>query len=161
MNTNSARLKHALDAEVLLTEKLYQLVQEEHQALRQQNFDGLVASSEQKQGCIVELEEQAKTRSKMLQEADLDLDKEGMQSLIRQCDPDGSSGIARLWARLHRLLSDCHHLNRVNSHVVQTRLHYSRQTMALLRGQPPGTTQQYAANGQAIHSLNGTTLANA
>ncbi len=161
MTSQRTRLKQTLDAEVRLTETLLQIVQEEHEALRQQNFDGLVSTSDSKQGCLVELEEQANIRITMLQQAGLPTDKHGMHALIRQHDPDGSHGIARLWARLHRLLSDCHHLNRVNSHIVKTRLHYSRQTMAILRGQTPDMVQQYSASGQTISSLGSSTLASA
>jgi len=73
-----------------------------------------------------------------------------MARCVDRLDPQGRHGLQRSWQDLHALLTACHHLNRVNSQIVQTRLQTSRQTLDLLHGRPPGTVQEYTPDGRTL-----------
>ena len=150
MNPDGPRLKEALETEIAEMEALHAILDDERQALEAKRHDGLIETSERKQACLERIEKAAADRLAMLIEQNLPADRTGMETCTARLDPQDRHGLRRLWRELHGLLTTCHHLNRVNSQIVQTRLQTSRQTLELLHGRPAGRVQEYTPDGRTL-----------
>lgn len=148
-----------LQKETSELERLLVILQEEKALLSQPNPDVILPHNDRKEALLSKIEAHDQERDTLLANAGFESNKAGLEAFLaaqgadrREYDP--------VLRHFQALVRECEHLNKINNAIVQSRLRYTQQTIALLHGQEL-SFNQYDKNGLNAHLGQGRTLASA
>jgi flagella synthesis protein FlgN len=148
----SADLKQSLydliNTDLVLTSELLKTLQLEREALKQREFDSVVAIVESKTQLLDQLDSNSRQRQSLLHQAGFTGNQRQIKQVIEQLN---DKNLQRDWNKLLDVVKQCKHENAVNGKMVAR----GRQTLGhllnLLRGQV-GTPQLYDESGSTTNS---------
>lgn len=142
------RLDACLQQEIETGGRLLDALRREHRALVAQDPAALDEIIVQKASLVATMESCGTERSALLRQAGLGGDRNGMETLLRQYDPQGHGNLRRGWARLLELGAECQRQNLINGIIIQAGQQQTRQALAILRGQPAAAGGEYGPEGR-------------
>ena len=74
-------------------------------------------------------------------------EKANIVAVLRQHDPQGTSGLVSLWRQVEKLLTQCRHSNSVNGKIINLNQRHIQQALSILRNGEPGTESCYSPTG--------------
>lgn len=140
-------------------ERLLVILQEEKALLSQPNPDVILPHNDRKEALLSKIELHDQERDSLLIGAGFESNKAGLEAFLAAQGAD-KTFCEPLLKHFQSLVRECAHLNKVNNAIVQSRLRYTQQTIALLHGQEL-TFNQYDKNGQSANLGQGRSLASA
>lgn len=160
MNKKSCNdtLRKLINEEILHTETLVLVLQEEKEALPAKS-EQLLAISQKKQLLLEKLEKCSLERIALIQSLGYAPSHEGMEFCIKWCDQKNK--LLELWQQFLDKVSDCRLFNQVNGGILENNLRMVKQALNILHGQVPDNTNTYNAKGQKQQSGMGHRIAKA
>jgi flagellar biosynthesis protein FlgN len=136
--------------------KLIELLEHEHGLLIAGDSVALSAAINERQRCVGRIQRVDDERRAMCRAQNLTLDAQGLESLMRWCDPTGT--LASRWAECAAAANRCRMLNDRNGALVGTQLHHVRARLGALI-QQGRETLTYRPNGGYAQGTVGRMLA--
>ena len=159
MSTQLDRFFSLIQKESSELERLLVILQEEKALLSQPNPDVLVPHNDRKEELLKKIEAHDQERDELMNMAGFESNKAGLEAFLATQRADAAT-YESLLKHFQMLVKDCAHLNQVNNAIVQSRLRYTQQTIALLHGQEL-SFNQYDKDGVSAHKGQGRSLASA
>jgi|GEM_PF-4431318 len=148
-----------IQKEISELDRLLVILQEEKALLSQPDPDILLPHNDRKETLLRKIEAHDQERDEILVTAGFESNKAGLEAFLASQNADASV-YEPLLKHFQALVKECAHLNRTNNAIVQSRLRYTQQTIALLHGQEL-SFNQYDKNGVSAHKGQGRSLASA
>jgi flagellar biosynthesis protein FlgN len=136
--------------------KLIELLEHEHGLLIAGDSVALSAAINERQRCVGRIQRVDDERRAMCRARNLTLDAQGLESLMRWCDPTGT--LVGRWAECAAAATRCRMLNDRNGALVGTQLHHVRARLGALI-QQGRETLTYRPNGAYAQGTVGRMLA--
>jgi len=159
MSTQLDRFISLIQKESSELERLLPILQEEKTLLSQPNPDVLLPHNDRKEALLRKIESHDQERDKIMTTAGFESNKAGLEAFLATQQADAAI-YEPLLRHFQVLIKDCAHLNQINNAIVQSRLRYTQQTIALLHGQEL-SFNQYNKDGVSAHKGQGRSLASA
>jgi flagellar biosynthesis/type III secretory pathway chaperone len=140
----STRLVDILGKSVYQALGLKESLENERQALENQDIDALHAAVEIKSSCVAQLQELENERRDICAACGFD-DRDGqMQQIAAWCDHD--SKIEDCWEQLMVIAAECSAHNITNGSIIRLHQQHIESSLSILRGETPGR-DTYNRNG--------------
>jgi len=136
--------------------QLGELLEREHGLLAAGDVVGLEAAINERQCCVGRISRIDEERRSMCRARDLTLDAQGLEKLLRWCDPQGT--LSARWAECAAAAIRCRVLNDRNGALVSTQLQHVRARLNTLL-QSTRETLTYRRNGGYTQGSVGRVLA--
>ena len=136
--------------------RLVELLEHEHGLLLAGDSVALGAAINERQRCVGRIQRVDDERRAMCRELNLTLDAQGLEKLLRWCDPAGS--LSNRWAECAAAANRCRMLNDRNGALVGTQLRHVRARLGVLI-QQGRETLTYRRNGGYSQGTSGRMLA--
>ncbi len=124
--------------------QLADLLEHEYGLLTAGDLDGLSAAINERQRCVGRIARIDDERRTMCRALNLPLDAQGLEAVMRWCDPDGT--LSSRWAECAAYAARCRVLNDRNGALVTTHLQHVRARLGALL-QSTRETLTYHRNG--------------
>lgn len=148
MNNNIKTFVNHLEQEINWVDQLNTLLAEEKIVLATRQFAQLEHLADQKQDLSGKLEESAKQRIELLNNAAATkTPKLALNELLKQCNPEDTILINNLNTKLADHLTRCRELNTVNGQVIANNIHTRQEIVNALSGNTTDAVNLYTANG--------------
>lgn len=150
-----------LRAEFEAFRTFHELLESEQAALVGGDIDSLVSLAQRKASQVSLLGQMAESRNRYLRNTTGTTDQLGLDAWQKKYDPQGRSGMARVWHDLLALARSAKDLNQQNGALINLNLQHNQQALAILRGAATQTTNLYGPDGHAYSSGSGRPLGKA
>lgn len=147
-----------LEQEVAALQQMIDLLQAEHQALRERDSDALTTAVQQKQQQLTQLAHLDQSRDKLLQQAGHASNATGLSDYIRT--QDDAAALSQLQTRFLALAADCQKQNQINAILAEGQRYHVERILGLLHA-GGSTSEGYGRRGQVIHSAQHSTTVKA
>ncbi len=124
---------------------LKETLEEERQALKDQDMDRLQAALDTKGQCIAQLHDMEKERQDLCAAAGFAAGPEQMAQMIDWCDED--SVLENCWLHLMDVAGECLSINDTNGAIIHGRKHQIETSLTIIRGASP-TRETYDFRGK-------------
>ena len=140
-------------------ERLSVILQEERALLSQPNPEILLPHNDRKEALLKKIEIHDQERDELLTTGGFESNKAGLEAFLEAHNASQAT-FDPLFKHFLILVKECSHLNQINNAIVQSRLRYTQQTIAILHGQE-FSFNQYDKNGVSAQKGQGRSLASA
>ena len=123
---------------------LMETLDDEREALEQQDVASLLAILEQKEKCVRELRRLDEQRSELCATAGFSAGPRQMDSMLEWCDEDDA--VANTWQHLIEIATECNARNLTNGSIIRGRKQQIDTGLAVVRGGTP-SVDTYSRNG--------------
>ena len=151
MNNNNNKIKTLashLEQEIKWVEELNTLLAEEKILLATRQFDHLEELANKKQSLSTKLEESAKQRLELINNANNNLDHSlSLKEFLKESTTEETNLIYALNTKLAERLTTCRDLNTVNGQVIANNIHTRQQIVNALSGNKSDAASVYTAHG--------------
>lgn len=157
-----SELEAVLDTTGTLLARLYQVLEDEHAALRDNAMSALEAAIAEKQQLCERIDAEENRRSQLAVEAGFTADTTGMAGLIGKLEQQFGPvpGIVQRWQALQQLLHKCERQNHINGLLLERNRHRAQSLLTLLQGGGQGQ-ELYDPRGATVRLRNRASLARA
>jgi flagellar biosynthesis/type III secretory pathway chaperone len=149
-------LNKLIAAETEVLARLEDLLNQEHEIIRENDIEALDRAGDARQACIVELARIQDERRSLCRMMDLSPDPEGVEKLLQWCDP--SHELQRQWATCAERARRCREANDRNGALVSARLKRVEGLLGILTARNT-STPLYSPNGTTQNARSGQLLA--
>lgn len=147
-NNNIKTLASHLEQEINWIEQLNVLLGEEKIALANRQFDGLEDLANRKQTLSNKIEESAKKRVEIIQQANANTEAGiSLKEFLKNATSADTNAVNKLNNKLVELLTTCRELNNVNGQVISHNMHTRQQIVNALSGNKTEAVSVYTATG--------------
>lgn len=147
-NNNIKTLASHLEQEINWIEQLNVLLGEEKIALANRQFDGLEDLANRKQNLSNKIEESAKKRVEIIQQANANTEAGiSLKEFLKNATSADTNAVNKLNNKLVELLTTCRELNNVNGQVISHNMHTRQQIVNALSGNKTEAVSVYTATG--------------
>jgi flagellar biosynthesis protein FlgN len=150
------RMSKLISEEVSGLAQLGALLEHEHGLLAAGDVVSLEAAINERQRCVGRISRIDEERRAICRAVDVTLDAQGLEKLMRWCDPNGT--LAARWAECSAAANRCRILNDRNGALVSTQLQHVRTRLNTLL-QSTRETLTYRRNGGYSQGSTGSVLA--
>jgi flagellar biosynthesis/type III secretory pathway chaperone len=140
------QLSQLLEKELDATQRMLEILKQEHQALIEKDADKITHSSEEKLAQLKALEALFSQRDHYLSSLGVDTKKSGLASLLQPLPADRP--LARQWQQLLQLAEALQRQNDINGSIVNLSQRHISMALDILTGQASGTPT-YGPSGKA------------
>jgi len=162
---NIQTLVQELDAgfarQIQLADKLLQLLQNEHKALSERQYENSQAIIGEKESTANKLEQEASKQRKLLETAGLPYQADSFDKVLKAIPETASIKTAKLKQQLESLLEKCQEQNLVNGQIIAINQQSAETALAILRGQLANDNIGYNEGGKAVTETSSTTITKA
>lgn len=146
-------LKDNLLTEVAAMRSFVEMLKQEQQALMENNADGLIAITPQKNELLTSIMGMENQRNQSLLSLGFNADAAGMQSLLAQkLTKDTHAALTETWTTLLTISAEAQELNRTNGLLINRQMSRNQGILNLLQQDQGGA--MYGADGQSKISTN-------
>lgn len=149
-----------ISADLLRTDELIDLLQQERIALRDRNVEQMTKLLTLKTDLLANLAQNRQQRSDLLIREGFSVDAEGIQSFFNAQQTERAHHYHECWSQLEKQLDQCNSMNEINAKIS----HRSQQTTKHILGILTGNGQHlelYSAKGISSDSKDSQTIAKA
>lgn len=143
------QLDKLIAAETEVLARLEDLLDKEHEIIRDNEIDALDRAGDARQACIVELARIQDERRSLCRMMDVPTDPQGIERLLQWCDP--SNDLQRRWAACADRALRCRNSNERNGALVSARLKRVEGLLGVITGRP-ASNPLYSSSG-STHSV--------
>ncbi len=154
-NRDQHRIYPLLQQELVLTQRVLEILELEQKALEQASHDALAAATHSKQTCLAELNTVSRQRLQLLINAGLPTNREGMNQLLKI---RGDSATTRVWQQLLETATRCATRNRHLGLLIQRNNQITEQALHILRHGKPGQPGTYSSSGETSNDRHSRSL---
>ena len=124
------KLRHLISDEGTALRELAALLDREHGYLEADDVTSLESATGERQRCVAQVSRVDEERRALCRDMGYTLDLDGLERLIRWCDPDGT--LAGGWAECSAAAARCRQLNDRNGALVAARLKHVQARLGTL-----------------------------
>ena len=151
------QISNLIQQETDLYTRLLGTLNDENQALCNNDFETVHTLTSTKQQIVDTLSSLAQQRESLLQQAGFSKNKSGITAFIK-----ASGGLLeRAWQALMTKVSECSRQNEINGIMISTASRHTLNALSILRGQQPGDNVRYGSRGEALNIPSSSPLAKA
>lgn len=136
-------------------ERLWAVLQAEHEALARRDAEALDRLVADKQQCIAELEQVGQEQRQLLEAAGLAPDRAGLETLLQRVPGGAGEALRAAWDSLHQRLAECQRQNVANGRLLEGNRRFAQQALAALLGTEGGATTELYDRGGATSLARG------
>lgn len=125
------------------TQNFIDLLRREQRTLQQADVSELVALTNEKTHQVQQLAQLADARNRWLATLGYTGDRSGVERVLHDCP--AATGV---WKELLQLAGMAAHLNKINGDLIDQRLRYNQQALAVLQAATPENSGLYGSDGQ-------------
>lgn len=137
------------------------VLENENQALENTEIDKLQKAATDKERLSSQLEKLEGQRVKLLQSANVELDKASMSRFIIDSAGSSADSLTSIWEMVEELAIKCDKQNRVNGIVIENTKRQTQAALAILKGHFSTEDNLYDADGSSVSQTANSTLARA
>lgn len=149
-------LEKLIGAETEVLARLEELLDQEHEVIRNNDIDALDSTGDARQACIVELARIQDERRTLCRMLDVPMDPQGIERLLNWCD--ATHELQSRWAGCADRARRCRDANERNGALVSARLKRVEGLLDVLTGRN-ASKPLYSASGSAQQMRSGQLLA--
>lgn len=143
MDADAPLFKEPLFGELIITElssyeSLKSILEQERELLVNRDFDAFTLLLGQKHELLTKLEQDNQTRCQLLQQQQLPISKDGVETLISKLPAEDGETAKENWESLNHLIDECAQMNEINARITHRAQSSSQQILNLLRGESAG-----------------------
>ncbi len=143
--------KKLLDEQVASAIRINELLTIEHDLLSARDTDKLAATVHEKKLHVEHLEKLNQSWLQTLQLVNTTLTLKGIETTLKNADPQGEHGLLTQWKELRQHAKECQQLNLINGATITLRQQVTGQVLSMLRGQSL-KLETYGPKGSAYTS---------
>lgn len=129
-----------LEKQLLLTDKLNGLLQQEYDTLHMRHGESIDVLSNEKQPIILNIDTLNQHWLALLELEGASLNVDAIKTFLQEYDAINSTMLLSLWEKLLAKAIKCQRLNTINGATLMLQNQVTQQAIAILRGHTPGNT---------------------
>ena len=133
--------------------RLLEVLEHEAQALGDHDGTVLQESVQRQQELMIELEQLATERLKLLVASGFSGDKEGFQGFLKAAGEAEGKPLEQMWSALQEQLRNCRDRNQLNGALLEATRRNTQQVLSILLGTQEPATELYDKRGAARSSF--------
>ncbi len=138
-------------------EQLFHALENEYQALSDNNLPAIEAIAQEKVLLMEQLEDLNKERRLLLEEAGLNLSATGIDNFFNSSTINNNPSLKTLWGSISTLSTQCEKQNNINGIIIDNNKRHTENALSILQGKQQ-TTELYSSKGQSIKMAKKQTL---
>jgi flagellar biosynthesis/type III secretory pathway chaperone len=131
---DEARIQALLARESAGVERLWVVLQGEHEALTRRDVEALDQLVADKQQCIADLEQVGREQRELLEKAGLAPDRSGLETLLQRMPGVAGETLRAAWTAIHQKLAACQQQNLANGRLLEGNRRFAQQALTALLG---------------------------
>jgi len=138
-------------------EQLFHALENEYQALSDNNLPAIETVAQEKVLLMEQLEDLNKERRLLLEEAELNLSATGIDNFFNSSTINNNPSLKTLWGSISTLSTQCEKQNNINGIIIDNNKRHTENALSVLQGKQQ-TTELYSSKGQSIKMTKNQTL---